>query len=177
MRRSLGLGPLLLFAATSAAAATLPTLFYKAKEQFRLANYTVSLETLGQLQAEVGQARQRGVSRAARTGARVLSRRVLRRARPQRRSARELRDVSRVHAESVARSVAVSARVITALDETKKSMQQKKPEAGATATASSPASPAETGSFAAAYRAFKPTQPQGATAPTRTGRRVPCTIC
>src|SRR6516162_881470 len=50
MRRCLA--SLLFLAAVSASAATLPSLFYKAKEEFRLANYTESLKSLDLLQQE-----------------------------------------------------------------------------------------------------------------------------
>ncbi len=158
MRRFVAL--LVFLAATSAAAATLPTLFYKAKEQFRLANYAASLETLGQLQAEADKPGNEAY-RAQLAPALAFYRGACYAALGRNDEARESFETFLAYTPNPSLDPSLYPhRVITALDETKKSMQQKKPEAGATATASSPASPAETGSFAAAYRAFKPAQDQ-----------------
>jgi GWxTD domain-containing protein len=52
MRRLLAAVSLLALLSSASAAANLPSLFYKAKEQFRLANYQGSLQTLDELQQE-----------------------------------------------------------------------------------------------------------------------------
>ncbi len=153
MRRSLGLGPLLLVAAASAAAATLPSLFYKAKEQFRLAAYSDSLATLDQIQAEVdrpGNEAYRAQIAPALAFYRGANDAALGRAD----DARTNFETYLAYQPNASLDPSLYPRkVITALDDARKNLQKPDPVAASGQAASS--SPAETGSFAAAYRAFR----------------------
>lgn len=146
------LAVLVLFAFTATAtAATLPSLYYKAKEQFRLAAYTESLSTLDELQKESerpGNEAYRAQLAPSLAFYRGACYAALGRA-PEARSSFELYLSYQPNARLD--PALYPPRVIAALDETRKSMQ--KP---AQAQARASQAPAETGSFAAAYRAFVP---------------------
>ncbi len=148
MRRILTPSLLLLLVAVSAAAATLPSLFHQAKEQFRLAAYADCLATLDRLEAESklpgneayraqlapGLAFYRGASQAA------LGRTD---------EARSNFETFLAYQPNASLDPSIyPPRVIAALEETRKGLQ--KPAPGQPAATG----PAQTGSFAAAYRAF-----------------------
>ena len=159
MRRFFGV--VLLLAAASLSAATLPSLFYKAKEQFRLANYTASLETLGQLQAEADRPGNEAY-RAQLSPALAFYRGACYAALGRNDEARASFETFLAYSPNPSLDPSLYPhRVIALLDETKKSLQQKKtgPDSESLSAAAAP-EPAEAGSFAAAYRAFKPAQDQ-----------------
>ncbi|HYX19917.1 MAG TPA: hypothetical protein VFA98_03635, partial [Thermoanaerobaculia bacterium] len=158
MRRCVGL--LFLLAAASVSAATLPSLFYKAKEQFRLANYSASLETLDQLQAEADRPGNEAY-RAQLAPALAFYRGACYAALNRTDEARASFETYLAYTPNPSLDPSLYPhRVIALLEETRKTSGQKKTDAASPANASSPASPADTGSFAAAYRAFKPAQDQ-----------------
>jgi GWxTD domain-containing protein len=131
----------------TATAATLPSLFYKAKEQFRLASYSDCLATLDSLEAEAalpGNEAYRAQLAPSLAFYRGASLAALGRA-DEARASFELYLTYQPNA-SLDPSL-YPPRVLAALKDARKGMQ--KP--GETAQ-----QPAETGSFAAAYRAFTP---------------------
>jgi GWxTD domain-containing protein len=141
---------LALVVATSAAAATLPSLFYKAKEQFRLANYEGALATLDTLQAESdrpGNEAYRAQLAPALAFYRGASYAALGRTDEARVS---LETYLTYQPNATLDPSLYPKRVIAALDDARKAVRAH----GAAPAA--PQAPAETGSFAAAYRAFKP---------------------
>lgn len=143
--------------ATLAAAATLPTLFYKAKEQFRLADYKGSLTTLDQLQAEADKPGNEAY-RAQLSPALAFYRGACFAALGRADEARTSFETYLAYQPNPTLDPSLyPPRVIALLNETRKTMPQKKTTEGSAAAA---ATPAEAGSFAAAYRAFKPSQDQ-----------------
>jgi len=159
MRRLLA--SLAFLAATSVLAATLPSLFYKAKEQFRLADYQGSLATLDQLQAE-GERPGNEAYRAQLAPALAFYRGACYAALGRNDEAHASFETYLAYSPNPTLDPSLYPhRVIVALDETRKAMREKKPARGKDATANSaPVPRAETGSFAAAYREFEPTQDQ-----------------
>jgi GWxTD domain-containing protein len=152
MRRLLAPSVLLALAA-SLSAATLPSLFYKAKEQFRLAAYADSLVTLDKLEAESSlpgneaYRSQLGPSLAFYRGACYAA---LGKAEP----AREQFETYLAYQPNASLDPSLyPPKVIAALDQARKAMQQGRTQEVAAAAA---ALPAVTGSFATAYRAFRP---------------------
>ncbi len=160
MRRLLAPSALLVAAlafafAVSAPAATLPSLFYKAKEQFRLANYEGSLATLSTLQAECDQPGNEAY-RAQLAPALAFYRGASYAALGRADEARANLEAYLVYQPNATLDPSLyPKRVIAALDDARKALREQKP-----GPAAAPDTPAETGSFAAAYRAFKadPTQ-------------------
>lgn len=147
-------------AAASLAAATLPSLFYKAKEEFRLANYAASLQTLDRLQAEAERPGNEAY-RAQLTPALAFYRGACFAALGRVDEARSSFETYLAYVPNPALDPSLYPhRVIALLDETKKSLQQKRSAPTTEAPSAKAASPAETGSFFAAYRAFKPAQDQ-----------------
>jgi GWxTD domain-containing protein len=150
-------------AATTASAATLPTLFYKAKEQFRMANYAESLKTLELLQQES----EKPGNEAARAqlapglafykGACLAS---LGRAE----EAREALEVFLSYEPNPTLDPSVyPKKVIAAIADARKDLEKSPKAAPASDAASAPvpaSSPAETGTFAASYRSFKYDPPE-----------------
>ncbi len=159
MRRSVA--SLAFLAATSLVAATLPSLFYKAKEEFRLANYAASLQTLDRLQAEADRPGNEAY-RAQLTPALAFYRGACFAALGRVDEARSSFETYLVYTPNPALDPSLYPhRVIALLDETKKSLEQKRSSPPTPdASPAKPAAPADTGSFAAAYRAFKPAQDQ-----------------
>lgn len=158
MRRLLAPFALLVAAfafAVPSSAATLPSLFYKAKEQFRLANYEGALATLDTLQAESdksGNEAYRAELAPALAFYRGASYAALGRAD----EARASLETYLVYQPNASLDPSLyPKRVIAALDDARKALREQKTE-----LAAAPQAPAETGSFATAYRAFKadPTQ-------------------
>lgn len=144
-------------AATLAAAATLPSLFYKAKEQFRLADYKGSLSTLDQLQAEADKPGNEEY-RAQLSPALAFYRGACFAALGRADEARTSFETYLAYQPNPQLDPSLyPPRVIAALNDAKKGVRQ---ERKAEAAAAASAAPAETGSFAAAYRAFKPAEDQ-----------------
>ncbi len=150
MRRLLAPSALLVAAfAVSASAATLPSLFYKAKEQFRLADYAGALATLDTLQAESdrpGNEEYRVQLAPALAFYRGASYAALGRTDEARAS---LETYLTYQPNATLDPAVYPKRVSVALDDARKTMR----EHGA--APAPPQAPAQTG-FAAAYRAFKP---------------------
>ncbi len=141
--------PSLLLVAFSASAATMPSLYYKAKEQFRLAAYADSLSTLDKLQAEADRPGNEA-ARAQLAPSLAFYRGACLAALGRPDEARASFEQFLTYQPAVSLDPALyPKRVIAALDEARKEMQ-KKPAAPAESRA-----PAETGSFAASYRAFR----------------------
>jgi len=145
-------------AATFAAAATLPSLFYRAKEQFRLADYKGSLATLDQLQAEADRPGNEAY-RAQLSPGLAFYRGACFAALGRADEARASFETFLAYQPNPQLDPSLyPPKVIAALNDARKTAQeQRKTEAAA---ANTPAAPAETGSFAAAYRAFRPSQDQ-----------------
>ncbi len=144
-------------AATFVAAATLPSLFYKAKEQFRFADYKGSLSTLDQLQAEADKPGNEAY-RAQLSPALAFYRGACYAALGQADEARASFETYLAYQPNPMLDPSLyPPRVIAALNDTRKNLQQQKKAENAAAAA---ATPAETGSFAAAYRSFKPAEDQ-----------------
>jgi GWxTD domain-containing protein len=138
--------------AVSASAATLPSLFYKAKEQFRLANYEGALATLDTLQAE-GDKPGNEAYRAELAPAIAFYRGASYAALGRADEARASLETYLVYQPNATLDPSLyPKRVIAAVDDARKAMREQKPGAGASAASQAPA---ETGSFATAYRAFK----------------------
>jgi GWxTD domain-containing protein len=158
MRRYLA--SLLFLAAATASAATLPSLFYKAKEQFRMANYAESLKTLELLQQESDKpgneaARsQLAAGLAFYRGACLASL-----GRPD--EARESLEIFLSYDPNPTLDPSVyPKKVIAAVAAARKDLEKSPKSAPASDSASAPSSspapsPAETGTFAASFRAFK----------------------
>lgn len=145
--------PSLFLAAATAAAATLPSLFYKAKEEFRLAAYTACLTTLDKLQKE-SELPGNEAYRAQLAPGLAFYRGAAQAALGQADEARANFEIYLAYQPNASLDPSLyPPRVIAALGDARKNLQ--KPARPA------PDQPAETGSFAAAYRAFRydPTQP------------------
>ena len=155
MRRFLA--SLAFLTATLAAAATLPSLFYRAKEQFRLADYKGSLATLDQLQVEADKPGNEAY-RAQLSPALSFYRGACFAALGRADEARTSFETYLAYQPNPQLDPSLyPPKVIAALNDARKNAQQeRKTEAAAAASAT----PAETGSFAAAYRAFKPAADQ-----------------
>jgi GWxTD domain-containing protein len=148
MRRLLAPSALLALAlAVTASAATMPSLFYKAKEQFRLASYADCLLTLDKLEAEA----DRPGNEAARSQlapSLTFYRGACLAALGRTDDARASFEAYLTYQPNVSLDPSLyPRRVIAALEDARKGMQK---------PAQAPQVPAESGSFAAAYRAFVP---------------------
>ena len=159
MRRLLVSVALLAFLSAAAAAATLPSLFYEAKEQFRLADYNGSLATLDQLQTEAERPGNEAY-RAQLAPALAFYRGACYAALGRTDEARTSFEAYLAYQPNATLDPSLyPPKIIAALDDARKSLQQRKKAENTVASAPA-AAPAETGSFAAAYRAFKPPSDQ-----------------
>jgi GWxTD domain-containing protein len=151
MRRLLVSLLFLASASVYAATANLPSLFYRAKEQFRLASYVQSLATLDAIEKESenpGNEAYRSQLAAPLAFYRGACHAALGHAE----EAQKYFELYLTYQPNATLDPSLyPPRVIAALNEARKSAQQNDQKANRPA----PDEPAETGSFAAAYRAFK----------------------
>ncbi|HTY42131.1 MAG TPA: GWxTD domain-containing protein [Thermoanaerobaculia bacterium] len=156
LRRSVPLALALLTLAAAAPAATLPSLFYKAKEQFRLADYAGSLKTLDALEAEASRPGNEA-ARAQLAPSLAFYRGVCYAALGNHDEALTNLETYLAYQPSASLDPSLyPKRVITALEEARKAVREQKAAPGD----AQPQAPVDTGSFAAAYRAFKPDRTQ-----------------
>ena len=153
--------PLLFLAAVSASAATLPSLFYKAKEQFRMANYAESLKTLDLLQKE-SESPGNEPARAQLAPGLAFYRGACLAALGRTDEARESFDVFLAYEPNPRLDPSVyPKKVIAAIEEARKDAQKAPKPAPAYGSATTPSErPAESGAFAATYRAFRYDSPE-----------------
>ncbi|HTR01926.1 MAG TPA: GWxTD domain-containing protein [Thermoanaerobaculia bacterium] len=158
LRRSVPLSLALLTLAVAASAATLPSLFYKAKEQFRLADYAGSLKTLDALEAEAERPGNEA-ARAQLAPSLAFYRGVCYAALGNHDGAMTNLETYLAYQPNATIDPSLyPKRVIAALEDARKAVREQK-----TPTAESqPQAPADTGSFAASYRAFRPDRTQQA---------------
>jgi GWxTD domain-containing protein len=151
---------LVFLAAVSASAATLPSLFYKAKEQFRMANYAESLKTLDLLQAEA----EKPGNEAARTQLApglAFYRGACYAALGRTDEARLSFETFLAYEPNPTLDPSIyPKKVIAAVNEARKDLEKAPKPGPAPGAAPAPQNPAETGTFAASYRAFKYEPPQ-----------------
>jgi GWxTD domain-containing protein len=153
MRRSLA--PLLFLAAVSVSAAALPTLFYKAKEQFRLANYSESLKTLDLLEREAEKPGNEGARTQLAPGL-AFYRGACYAALGRAEEARESFETFLAYEPNPRLDPSLyPKKVIAALEEARKDIEKAPRPASASGASAAPEEPGATGSFAAIYRAFK----------------------
>jgi len=154
MRRYLAF--LLFLAAVSGSAASLPSLFYKAKEQFRMANYAESLKTLDVLQAEAEKPGNEAARSQLAPGL-AFYRGACLAALGRGDEARESFETFLAYQPNPKLDPSLyPKKVIAAIDDARKSVQKSaKSPAGSGASEPSSGTPAEIGTFAASYRAFK----------------------
>src|SRR5215471_4009875 len=149
MRRTIAL--LSFLAAVSVSAATLPSLFYKAKEQFRLASYADALKSLDMLDKESEQPGNEAY-RAQLAPALAFYRGACHAALGHADEARSYFLTYLAYTPNPTLDPSMyPPKVIAALNDAHKVAQ----ENGQKANRPAADQPAETGSFAAAYRAFK----------------------
>ena len=152
--------PLLFLAAVSASAATLPSLFYKAKEQFRMANYAESLKTLDLLQKD-SESPGNEAARAQLAPGLAFYRGACLAALGRAAEARESFDVFLAYEPNPKLDPsAYPKKVITAVEEARKDLEKVPKPAPASGAPPVPEKPAETGAFAASYRAFRYDPPE-----------------
>jgi GWxTD domain-containing protein len=152
--------PLLFLAALSASAATLPSLFYKAKEQFRMANYAESLKTLDLLQKE-SESPGNEAARAQLAPGLAFYRGACLAALGRADEARESFDVFLAYEPNSRLDPSVyPKKVITAVERARKDLEKVPKPAPASGGALAPENPAKTGAFAASFRAFRYDPPE-----------------
>ena len=153
MRRSVV--SLFFLAAVSASAATLPSLFYKAKEQFRMANYTESLKTLDALQAEADKPGNEAARSQLAPGL-AFYRGACYAGLGRADEARQSFETFLAYDPNPKLDPSVyPKKVIAAVEAAQKDLEKAPKPASASGAAPAPQKPAETGAFAASYRAFK----------------------
>jgi GWxTD domain-containing protein len=151
---------LLFLAAISASAATLPTLFYKAKEQFRMANYSESLKTLDLLQEEADKPGNEAARSQLAPGL-AFYRGACYAALGRADEARASLEAFLAYEPNPKLDPSLyPKKVIAAVEEARKDLQKAPKPAPASGAAPAPENPAETGAFAASYRAFKYEAPE-----------------
>lgn len=151
---------LLFLAAVSASAATLPSLFYKAKEQFRMANYAESLKTLNLLQAEADKPGNEA-ARSQLAPPLAFYRGACYAALGRADEARASFETFLAYEPNPKLDPSLyPKKVIAAVDEARKDMEKVARPAPASGAAPPPENPAETGAFAASFRAFKYEAPE-----------------
>jgi GWxTD domain-containing protein len=151
MRRYLA--SLLFLAAVSASAATLPSLFYKAKEEFRLANYSASLATLDVLEKASAEPSNEA-ARAQLAPALAFYRGACLAALGRADEARESFETFLAYQPNPTLDPSLyPKKVIAALEDARKNVQKAPKPPGAYSSSSD--APADSGSFAASYRAFR----------------------
>ncbi|HKD19348.1 MAG TPA: GWxTD domain-containing protein [Thermoanaerobaculia bacterium] len=145
----------LFLAAVSLSAATLPSLFYKAKEQFRMANYTESLKTLDLLQAEAEKPGNEAARSQLAPGL-AFYRGACYAALGRADEARQSFETFLAYEPNPRLDPSLyPKKVVAAVDEARKDLEKAPKPAPASGAAPAPENPAETGTFAASYRAFK----------------------
>ena len=159
MRRYLA--SIFFLAAVSVSAATLPSLFYKAKEQFRLANYAESLKTLDLLQKESDQPGNEA-ARAQLAPGLAFYRGACYAALGRADEARESFETFLAYEPNPTLDPSLyPKKVVAALEAARKDLRSAPKPASASAVPAAPQPPAASGTFAAAYRTFR-YDPQGA---------------